>query len=181
MDSLRPRTRAASGRGAWEAWSDRRPGLGRMNMDQCVIDLTEVGPVEEATAVEVVSADPDSPVSLDRVAAPGRGAALSTALRCLSPDSTPVGGGRGCRLLVGGRAGDRSLAVRAPKAGRGLIEPPRGVRPDLPFTHDRRRIKRDLRPAPTRSSVLPQHPSAHRWARSDSGGDPGHRRARESL
>jgi alanine racemase len=40
-----------------------------MNMDQCVVDLTEVGPVDDDASVEVVSADPDSTVSLPRVAA----------------------------------------------------------------------------------------------------------------
>ncbi|MEE2972302.1 MAG: alanine racemase [Planctomycetota bacterium] len=60
------------------------PVLGRMNMDQCVIDLTEVGPIEETIAVEVISADADSPVSLDRVAA--RAGVLPYQLLCgISP------------------------------------------------------------------------------------------------
>lgn len=79
------------------------PVLGRMNMDQCVIDLTEVGPVEEATAVEVVSADPDSPVSLDRVAA--RAGVLPYQLLCGVSPRIP-------RLLVaGGDAASSSGAV----------------------------------------------------------------------
>ena len=74
-----------------------------MNMDQCVIDLTEVGPVEEATAVEVVSADPDSPVSLDRVAA--RAGVLPYQLLCGVSPRIP-------RLLVaGGDAASSSGAV----------------------------------------------------------------------
>ena len=45
------------------------PVLGRMNMDQCVVDLTDVGPVAPNADVEIISADPDSAVSLPRVAA----------------------------------------------------------------------------------------------------------------
>ncbi|MAD20484.1 MAG: alanine racemase [Planctomycetaceae bacterium] len=45
------------------------PVLGRMNMDQCVVDLTEVGPIDADASVEVVSSEPDSVVSLPRVAA----------------------------------------------------------------------------------------------------------------
>lgn len=40
-----------------------------MNMDQCVVDLTDVGPVEPNADVEIISADADSPVALPRVAA----------------------------------------------------------------------------------------------------------------
>lgn len=45
------------------------PVLGRMNMDQCVIDLTDVGPVSPGLSVEIISSNPASAVSLDRVAA----------------------------------------------------------------------------------------------------------------
>ena len=45
------------------------PVLGRMNMDQFVVDLTDVGPCESGIPVEVLSADPESPASLERVAA----------------------------------------------------------------------------------------------------------------
>ena len=45
------------------------PVLGRMNMDQCVVDLTDVGPVDPNADVEIISADADSPVALPRVAA----------------------------------------------------------------------------------------------------------------
>jgi alanine racemase len=45
------------------------PVLGRMNMDQCVVDLTDVGPVDAHADVEIISADADSPVALPRVAA----------------------------------------------------------------------------------------------------------------
>jgi alanine racemase len=40
-----------------------------MNMDQCVVDLTDVGPVDPNADVEIISADADSPVALPRVAA----------------------------------------------------------------------------------------------------------------
>jgi alanine racemase len=40
-----------------------------MNMDQCVVDLTDVGPVDAHADVEIISADADSPVALPRVAA----------------------------------------------------------------------------------------------------------------
>ncbi|MDA0296016.1 MAG: alanine racemase [Planctomycetota bacterium] len=45
------------------------PVLGRMNMDQCVVDLTDVGPVDPNADVEIISADVDSPVALPRVSA----------------------------------------------------------------------------------------------------------------
>lgn len=45
------------------------PVLGRMNMDQFVVDLTDVGPCDSEIPVEVLSANPDSPASLERVAA----------------------------------------------------------------------------------------------------------------
>lgn len=44
------------------------PVLGRMNMDQFVVDLTDVGPCDPEIPVEIVSADPRSPASLDQVA-----------------------------------------------------------------------------------------------------------------
>ena len=44
------------------------PVLGRMNMDQFVVDLTDVGPCEAEIPVEILSADPESPASLERVA-----------------------------------------------------------------------------------------------------------------
>ena len=45
------------------------PVLGRVNMDQCVVDLTDVGPVAPGATVEIISAKAGSAVSLDRVAA----------------------------------------------------------------------------------------------------------------
>ena len=45
------------------------PVLGRMNMDQCVLDLTDVAGGSSGLPVELVSADADSAVSLERVAA----------------------------------------------------------------------------------------------------------------
>lgn len=69
------------------------PVLGRMNMDQCVVDLTDVGPIDDDAAVEVISSDPDSPAALDRVAA--RAGCLPYQVLCgLSP--------RLPRLLVAG-------------------------------------------------------------------------------
>jgi alanine racemase len=69
------------------------PVLGRMNMDQCVVDLTDVGPFDEDAAVEIISSDPASPASLDRVAR--RAAVLPYQVLCgLSP--------RIPRLLVAG-------------------------------------------------------------------------------
>lgn len=72
------------------------PVLGRMNMDQCVVDLTDAGPIDEDAAVEVISSDPESPASLDRVAE--RADCLPYQLLCgLSP--------RLPRLLVAGTGG----------------------------------------------------------------------------
>ena len=69
------------------------PVLGRMNMDQCVVDLTDVGPCEAEIPVEIVSADPESPASLDRVAA--RAGVSPYQLLCGIGSSVP-------RLLVTG-------------------------------------------------------------------------------
>lgn len=44
------------------------PVLGRMNMDQFVVDLTDVGPCDSDIPVEIFSADPASPASLPKVA-----------------------------------------------------------------------------------------------------------------
>ncbi len=77
------------------------PVLGRMNMDQCVVDLTDVGPFDEDAAVEIISSDPASPASLDRVA--GRAGVLPYQVLCgLSP--------RIPRLLVAG-SGDVSAPI----------------------------------------------------------------------
>ncbi|MAD77876.1 MAG: alanine racemase [Planctomycetaceae bacterium] len=80
------------------------PVLGRMNMDQCVVDLTDVGPLDDTTAVEVISADPDSPVRLDRVAA--RAGVLPYQLLCGISHRIP-------RLLVagGGAVADRGDSI----------------------------------------------------------------------
>jgi alanine racemase len=77
------------------------PVLGRMNMDQCVVDLTDVGPFDDDAAVEVLSSDPDSPASLDRVAA--RAGVLPYQILCGLSSRIP-------RLLVAG-TGDASGMV----------------------------------------------------------------------
>lgn len=85
------------------------PVLGRMNMDQCVVDLTDVGPLDEHTAVEVISSDPESPASLDRVAA--RAGCLPYQVLCgLSP--------RLPRLLVAGSGTAASAAESSVPATR---------------------------------------------------------------
>ena len=76
------------------------PVLGRMNMDQCVVDLTDVGPFDDDAAVEIISSDPASPASLDRVAA--RAWALPYQILCGLSSRIP-------RLLVAG-TGDVSSA-----------------------------------------------------------------------
>ncbi|MAC20063.1 MAG: alanine racemase [Phycisphaerae bacterium] len=92
------------------------PVLGRMNMDQCVVDLTDAGPLDENTAVEVVSADPDSPVRLDRVAA--RAGVLPYQLLCGISPRIP-------RLLVAGGGvgvdrGDSVVAAAESKSRRSI-------------------------------------------------------------
>ncbi len=72
------------------------PVLGRMNMDQCVVDLTDVGPFDEDAAVEILSSDPASPASLDRVAS--RAAVLPYQILCGLSARIP-------RLLVAGSGG----------------------------------------------------------------------------
>ena len=95
------------------------PVLGRMNMDQCVVDLTEVGPVDDDASVEVVSADPDSSVSLPRVAA--RADVMPYELLCgLSPRIPRV-------MVAGGSLAtsdqiapiESKAAVRGPRIGFG--------------------------------------------------------------
>jgi len=45
------------------------PVLGKVNMDQIVVDLTDVPfPVDVGTPVELISSDPDSPYALERLA-----------------------------------------------------------------------------------------------------------------
>ncbi|MCP4495965.1 MAG: hypothetical protein GY825_04200, partial [Phycisphaeraceae bacterium] len=89
------------------------PVLGRMNMDQCVVDLTDVGPVDADASVEVVSSDPDSVVSLPRVAA--RADVMPYELLCgLSP--------RIPRVVVAGGSlaeSDRPASIESKTAVRG--------------------------------------------------------------
>ena len=89
------------------------PVLGRMNMDQCVVDLTAVGPVDADASVEVVSSDPDSMVSLPRVAA--RADVMPYELLCgLSP--------RIPRVVVAGGSlaeSDRPASIESKTAVRG--------------------------------------------------------------
>jgi len=89
------------------------PVLGRMNMDQCVVDLTDVGPVDADASVEVVSSDPDSMVSLPRVAA--RADVMPYELLCgLSP--------RIPRVVVAGGSlaeSDRPASIESKTAVRG--------------------------------------------------------------
>jgi alanine racemase len=95
------------------------PVLGRMNMDQCVVDLTEVGPVDGDASVEVVSSDADSVVSLPRVAA--RADVMPYELLCgLSPRIPRV-------VVAGGSLAapdqvppiESKTAVRGPRIGFG--------------------------------------------------------------
>ncbi|HAC09325.1 MAG TPA: alanine racemase [Phycisphaerales bacterium] len=89
------------------------PVLGRMNMDQCVVDLTDVGPVDADASVEVVSSDSDSMVSLSRVAA--RADVMPYELLCgLSP--------RIPRVVVAGGSlaeSDRPASIESKTAVRG--------------------------------------------------------------
>jgi alanine racemase len=80
------------------------PVLGRMNMDQCVVDLTDVGPFDDDAAVEIISSDPASPASLDRVAA--RAGALPYQVLCGLSSRIP-------RLLVAGTGDVSSSGVPA--------------------------------------------------------------------
>lgn len=71
------------------------PVLGRMNMDQFVVDLTDVGPCDREIPVEIISADPQSPAALDRVA--HRSGVSPYQLLCGLGSQVP-------RLLVRGRS-----------------------------------------------------------------------------
>ena len=78
------------------------PVLGRMNMDQFVVDLTDVGPCADEIPVEILSADPESPASLDRVAA--RAGVSPYQLLCGIGSRVP-------RLLVTGRSLSPAMPV----------------------------------------------------------------------
>lgn len=88
------------------------PVLGRVNMDQCVVDLTDVGPVSPGTTVEIISANPTSSVSLDRVAA--RAGVLPYQILCgLNPRIPRVMvAGRGVVPLIEDRTGPDRLDDR---------------------------------------------------------------------
>ena len=70
------------------------PVLGRVNMDQCVVDLTDVGPVTPGLSVQIISSNPSSSVSLDRVAE--RAGVLPYQILCGLNQRIP-------RVLVAGR------------------------------------------------------------------------------
>jgi len=65
---------ALGGKSGVVVWADHKssfvaPVLGKVNMDQIVIDVTDFpGEIDKGTAVELISCDPNSPCALERLA-----------------------------------------------------------------------------------------------------------------
>ncbi len=61
--------RSLSGRAKMKIGDKLVPVIGRVCMDQCMLDVSEIDNISEGTAVTVFDSDPKSPVSVDAIAA----------------------------------------------------------------------------------------------------------------